>query len=64
MYNFIKYCYKEGKICLPNKESLSNHRCERTNIVAKCEILMNCSEHFIGICKKNAAAKQGILKGS
>ena len=36
----------------------------------KCEMFMNCSRKFIGICKKknknktNMTAKQGILKGS
>ena len=31
----------------------------------KCEICMNCSKKFIGICKQtNMTAKQGILKQS
>ena len=34
---------KEKEICLPNKEALIGHRCEGTNMVAKCEIGMNCS---------------------
>ena len=34
---------KEKEICLPNKESIRGHRCERTIMVAKCEIFMNCS---------------------
>ena len=54
---------KEKEICLPNKESISCHRCERTTMDAKCEMYMNCRKNFIGICKKNAA-KQGILEGS
>ena len=28
---------KENEICLPNKESVSGHRCERTNMAAKCK---------------------------
>ena len=31
----------------------------------KCEMFMNCSKDFIGICKKkNMIVKHGILKGS
>ena len=43
---------KEKEICLPNKGSVSVHRYERTTMVAKCEMLMNCSKKFIGICQK------------
>ena len=28
---------KEKEICLPNKESISGHTYERTNMAAKCE---------------------------
>ena len=43
---------KGKEICLANKEFLSDHRCEITNTVAKCEISMNCSKNFIGIFRK------------
>ena len=39
-------------ICSPSKESIIGHRYERTNMVAKCEMFMNCNKTFIGICKK------------
>ena len=29
---------KEKEICLPNKEYLRDHRCERTNMDYKCKI--------------------------
>ena len=32
-------------------ESISGHRCERTNVAVKCGMSMNCSKNFIGICK-------------
>ena len=35
---------KEKETCLPNKESVSVDRCERTDMVAKCEIFMNCNK--------------------
>ena len=34
--------YRKKKICLPNKESISSHRFERTNMGKKCVISMNC----------------------
>ena len=46
---------------MPVKESISGHRCERTNMAEKCEMFMNCSKNFIGICKKIITAKQEIL---
>ena len=42
----------EKEICLLNKESLFVHRCEIPTMAIKCEIFMNCSNNFIGICKK------------
>ena len=55
---------KEKEICLPNKESISSHRCERTNMVAKCEMFMNCSKTSQAFTKRNISAKQGILRES
>ena len=42
---------KEKEICVQNKESTSCHRCERTNMTAKCEMFMNFDEKLIGICQ-------------
>ena len=55
---------EEEETCLSKKESVSVHRCERTNMDAKCKMFMNCSKNLIGICKKiNMTSKHGILKG-
>ena len=35
---------KEKEIILPNNQYISGHRCERTTMVAKCEMFMNCSK--------------------
>ena len=43
---------KEKEICLPNKESISGHRCERTTMVSKCETFMNCSKTSQAFVKK------------
>ena len=43
---------KEKEICSPNKESISGHRCEGTNMAVRFEIFMNCSKDLIGICRK------------
>ena len=43
---------KEKEICLQNKECISGHICERTNMDAKCEMFMHCNKNFIGICQK------------
>ena len=40
------------KKCLPNKESVTGHRCERKNMAAKFKIYMNFNTNFIGICQK------------
>ena len=53
---------KEKEICLPNKECIIDHSCKRTNMVAKCKIVINCSKNFIGSCKKYGCL-QGIIKG-
>ena len=59
---------KDKEIYLPNKESVNGHRCEGTNVATKCEMFMNHSKTFIGICKKkkkkDKTAKQGVLKRS
>ena len=56
---------KGKEMYISDKEYISGHRCERTNISAKCKIFMNCSNNVIGICRKtNMTAKQGLLKGS
>ena len=34
---------KEKEICLPNKEYICDHRCERANMAAECKIHMNCN---------------------
>ena len=31
---------KESEICLSKKESISGHRCERTNMATKCEMFV------------------------
>ena len=37
----------------------------RTDMLAICEVFMNCSENLIGICKKNnMTAKQEVLQES
>ena len=41
---------KEKETCQPSKESIMGHRCERTNMGAKCEIFINCSKNVKGIC--------------
>ena len=50
---------KEKEMFLPNKESISGHRCERKNVEVKCEMFVNCSINVLGIC---ITAKQGTLK--
>ena len=53
VHTVYRLWHKWGKeICLPNKESINGHRCERTNKAAKCEFFMNCSKQLIGIFKK------------
>ena len=42
----------EKETCLPNKECMSGHRCERSNTTAKCEMSMDCTKNVIGICEK------------
>ena len=45
VYNFKDIVInKEKGICLPNNKSQSGHRCERTNVAAKCEMFMNWSK--------------------
>ena len=58
---------KEKEICLPKKESVSGHNNERTNMTVKCEMFINCSKYFMGLCeeKENKYDWQTkILKGS
>ena len=56
---------KEKEICPPSKESISDHKCERTDMVAKCEMLMNNSRNFIDTSPKTTMnAKQGIHRES
>ena len=43
---------KEKEICLPNKKSVSVHRCERITMVVKCEMFINSSKNVIGISIK------------
>ena len=55
LYRYACVCYfKSFLACLRkkkyDKKSVSGHRFERTDVVAKCEIFMNCSETFIGMC--------------
>ena len=45
VYNFKRYWQiKENEMCLPHLEAISGHKCQRTNIAAKCEIFMNYSK--------------------
>ena len=34
---------EKKQLYLPNKEHLSNHKCIRTNLHAKCEIFVNAT---------------------
>ena len=43
---------KEEEICLPNKESINGHKCERIGMDAKCEMFMNCSKTSYAFAKK------------
>ena len=46
----------EKEICVPNKESINGHRCERTDRASKNEMYE--------LQKANLTARQGILKAS
>ena len=37
----------EKVVCLQNKESASAHTFERTTMVVKCELFMNCSKKTV-----------------
>ena len=50
------------KICLKNKEYLTDHRCERTNITAKCKISGAWHLVFHRHFQEQMSVKQGILK--
>ena len=39
---------KTKQICLSNKESISDHRCERKNVVAKIKTLATVTLHLMG----------------
>ena len=43
---------KKRGICLPNREYICGHRCDRTYMVTNVK-RMNSSKNFIVICKKN-----------
>ena len=43
---------KEKEICLSTKEYISDYRCEKTNMVAKFKIFVNCNKSLKGTCKK------------
>ena len=43
---------KEKGMHLPKKQYISCLRCERTHVASKCQIFMNCSKTFTGICKE------------
>ena len=52
---------EEKEICPLTKESISAHKCERTNMAAKHEMYMNGSKNFLGICKnKNGCQTKNI----
>ena len=44
------------KICLPNEDNISDHRCERTDMAAKCKIFVTSNltfhshDHCVHIC--------------
>ena len=55
--NILAY-NEENKFCLPNKESISGHRFEKTNMAVKCEMLMNCSKkNYTHLQKANKTVK-------
>ena len=63
VYNFKRCCInKDKKICLPKKECLIGHRCERTDMAVKSRISINCSKNFIGI-KEYDYQRREYLKG-
>ena len=37
---------RKKEICLPNKQSISGHKCERINMATKCEMFMKCSKNL------------------
>ena len=43
---------KEKAICILNKESISGQKYERIYMGTKCEVFVNYSQNFVGICKK------------
>ena len=54
---------KENKICVPNRESISGHRCKRTYMTTECEMFVNCSKNFIDIEKKKQTNMTVNTKG-
>ena len=40
---------RKKQVCLPNKQHLSDHSFKTANMTAKCKIIMNITENFIGI---------------
>ena len=61
VHTFKSFWHNEIKeeICLWNKEYISNHRCESTNIIAKCEVFVNVSWNLIGICENKYWCQTG-----
>ena len=43
------------------KQGIHKLSCERTNMSAKCKMVMNCSKNFMAV-KTNMTAKWGIFK--
>ena len=54
---------KEKEMCLPNKESISGHKYERTNMATKCEMFCELQGNLNRNLKKKLTVKQGIHKG-
>ena len=52
-YTFVQlqpFGIHENQICLPNEEYLNDHRCERTDMVAKCRIFVAVSKYLKFVC--------------
>ena len=55
---------EKKQICLLNKEYLSDDICRRTNVSAKCKILLTLIKTSLAFLKTKTYAKQGINKWS
>ena len=46
---------REKEMCLPDKEYISCHLSEKTNMSAKCKMAINCSKNFMTVKTKMTA---------